>query len=96
MDLKEGEIRQRLIIFTRYPESGKVKTRLIPALGEAGAVEIHHWMAVRTLAQARRFLSQATATTSLEVRFDGGSEASVRQWLGPDLIYRPQGEGHLG
>ncbi len=28
----------QLILFARYPESGKVKTRLIPVLGERGAV----------------------------------------------------------
>ncbi|MFN5968424.1 MAG: glycosyltransferase, partial [Microcystis sp.] len=33
--------RQQLIIFTRYPESGKVKTRMIPALAAKGAEELH-------------------------------------------------------
>ena len=87
---------KRLMVFTRYPEPGKAKTRLIPALGEEGAAELHHWMAVRTLAQARRLLQEATAAASLQVRFEGGSEASMRKWLGPDLGYRPQGEGDLG
>ena len=34
-----GTIRPRVIVFTRYPEPGRVKTRLIPALGEDGAAE---------------------------------------------------------
>jgi hypothetical protein len=89
-----GGEHRRLIIFTRYPEPGRVKTRLIPALGEAGAANLHHWMAVRTLAQARRFRGEVPAT--LEVRFEGGTEASMRRWLGPDLQYRPQGKGDLG
>ncbi len=90
----EAEARQRLILFTRYPEPGKTKTRLIPALGDGGAAELHHWMAVRTLAQARRFLAQKTV--SAEVRFDGGTRTLMRKWLGPDLPCRLQGEGHLG
>jgi len=94
--LEEREIFERLIIFTRYPEPGKVKTRLIPTLGAEGAAELHHWMAVRTLAQVRRFLGQSAGARSIEVRFEGGSQAMMRQWLGPDLEYRPQGEGDLG
>ena len=90
----EAEARQRLILFTRYPEPGKTKTRLVPALGYGGAAELHHWMAIRALAQARRFLAQKTV--SAEVRFDGGTRTLMRKWLGPDLLYRPQGEGHLG
>jgi glycosyltransferase A (GT-A) superfamily protein (DUF2064 family) len=31
----------RLVIFTRYPEPGKAKTRLIPALGAEGAAALH-------------------------------------------------------
>jgi uncharacterized protein len=85
---------RRLIVFTRYPEPGKAKSRLIPALGEEGAAQLHHWMTVRALAQARRFLAEKAV--SLEVRFEGGTRALMREWLGPDLLYRPQGEGDLG
>jgi rSAM/selenodomain-associated transferase 2/rSAM/selenodomain-associated transferase 1 len=84
----------RLILFTRYPEPGRAKTRLISALGEEGAAELHHWMTVRTLAQARRFLAQKAVSS--EVRFDGGTQTLMREWLGPDLAYQPQGEGDLG
>ena len=84
----------RLILFTRYPEPGKTKTRLISALGEEGAAELHHWMTVRTLAQARRFLAQKAV--SAEVRFEGGTPSLMREWLGPDLTYRPQGKGDVG
>jgi rSAM/selenodomain-associated transferase 2/rSAM/selenodomain-associated transferase 1 len=84
----------RLILFTRYPESGKTKTRLISALGKEGAAELHHWMTVRVLAQARRFLAQKAL--SAEVRFEGGTRIMMREWLGPDLAYRPQGKGDVG
>ena len=34
----------QLAVFARYPEAGKCKTRLIPALGEEGASELHREM----------------------------------------------------
>ena len=56
----------RLIIFTRYPELGKNKTRLIPAFeddllrsqAEAKATDIHRRLAENTLAQARQWQIQ--------------------------------------
>jgi uncharacterized protein len=55
----------RLIIFTRYPELGKNKTRLIPAFedtlvrsqAEAKATDIHRHLAEHTLAQSRQWLN---------------------------------------
>lgn len=56
----------RLIIFTRYPELGKNKTRLIPALEDAmllnkaraNATNIHRRLAEHTLAQCRQWCTQ--------------------------------------
>jgi uncharacterized protein len=44
----------RLVIFTRYPVPGQAKTRLIPALGEAGAAMLQRQMTEHTIAQVRR------------------------------------------
>ncbi len=68
MDLphyKKSNQLNRLIIFTRYPELGKNKTRLIPALddallrsqAEAKATDIHRRLAEHTLAQGRQWLN---------------------------------------
>ena len=43
----------RVVVFTRPPLPGQVKTRLIPALGPAGAARLHEAMAEDTLAAAR-------------------------------------------
>ena len=43
-----------LLIFTRTPIPGKVKTRLIPITGEAGAVEIHTELLKQTIETAKR------------------------------------------
>jgi len=87
-------LRNCLIVFTRYPEPGKSKTRLIPALGPRGAADLHRKMTEHTLSWARRWKKRFPA--SLEVHFTGGSEESFQKWLGPDLSYRPQPEGDLG
>ena len=41
-----------LILFTRYPEPGTTKTRLIPQLGPRGAADIQRQMTEHILAQA--------------------------------------------
>lgn len=84
----------RLVIFTRYPEAGKAKTRLIPALGDAGAAELHRQMTERTIAQVR-FLKKSYPV-SIEVWFAGGDCDQMQAWLGADLHYQPQPEGDLG
>ncbi len=84
-----------LIIFTRYPQPSQVKTRLIPALGAAGAAALHQRMAEHTLAQARA-LRQMRAL-SIEVWFTGNSTLTqMQEWLGTDVEYYVQPEGDLG
>src|SRR5947209_486922 len=86
--------RRRLILFTRFPIAGKVKTRLIPALGLEGAAALHRRLVVRTMRAA--LLGCREAGAELEVRFDGGSESAMRHWLGDACSYQPQGAGDLG
>ncbi len=82
---------QYLIVFTRYPEPGKTKTRLIPALGEVGAAKLQRQMTEYTLS-----LVKTISHLSTEVRFAGGNVQLMRDWLGSELIYQAQGEGELG
>jgi len=94
--LQQGrrKTRNRLIVFTRYPEAGTTKTRLIPALGPDGAAELHRRMASRMLVTVRQFINMCPGT--VEVRFESGNKGLLREWLGSDLSYRYQGEGDLG
>ena len=84
----------RLIIFPRYPEPGKTKTRLIPALGAEGAADLHRQMVDSTLTWARQL--QKNSAMSLEVHYEGGDEYQIQQWLGPDIPCCPQANGDLG
>ena len=83
-----------LIVFTRLPEPGRTKTRLIPALGAEGAAELQRAMSVHTLIRARRAARNLRLT--LEVHHAGGEPEAFHDWLGPDLSYRPQAAGDLG
>ena len=82
------------MIFTRYPEPGTTKTRLIPALGAAGAAQLQRQMTEHTLAQARRL--QRDRRVTVEVLFAGSSHQTMQDWLGSELVYRQQSSGDLG
>lgn len=84
----------RLIIFTRYPQPGKTKTRLIPALGAVGAAQLHRQLTEYTLAQVKELAD--SQTLSVEVRFAGGNRQLMRDWLGDRIVYQPQNQGDLG
>ena len=88
-----GSAEKHLIILTRYPEPGKAKTRLIPALGAAGAAALHRQMAEYTVSQAR--LLQVD-DVDIDVQFTGGDRTQMQDWLGHDLHYQPQSGGNLG
>lgn len=87
-------VKERLIIFTRYPEAGLTKTRLIPILGAKGAATLHRQMTEYTLSKVREL--QNNYPLSVEVCFTGGNLSLMQHWLGSDIIYQPQGEGDLG
>ncbi len=83
-----------LIIFTRYPQAGQTKTRLIPALGAAGAASLQRQMTEHLLRQFQPFCTEKQI--GLQVHFAGGSAAQMLHWLGPDLSLTSQCGGDLG
>ena len=86
-------MRETLIIFSRYPEPGKTKTRLIPALGAEGAAQLQRQMSEHTVNTARQLASR---NANIEVHFAGGTQQLMSQWLGQDLQYVQQVAGDLG
>ena len=87
---REGVL-SRLIVFTRFPEPGKSKTRLIPALGPAGAAELHRQMVEHTLQWAKELRDRLPL--SIEIRYTGRPLEPFRRWLGPDLFVLRPGRG---
>ncbi len=85
---------ETLIIYSRYPEPGKTKTRMISALGAEGAAELQRKMTEHTLTTAKKINS--CRDINIEVHFTGGNEQLMSAWLGKDLQYIPQAAGDLG
>lgn len=83
-----------LIVFTRLPCEGQNKTRLIPALGAAGAADFHDRLARHTVGRASAFC-QAHGNVKLVIWLDGGSPHEGKEWLGAH-DFREQGCGDLG
>jgi rSAM/selenodomain-associated transferase 1 len=77
----------RIVIFAKAPVAGRVKTRLIPALGVEGAAELAARMLERTIGEA--------LATGLEVELCG--EPDPAGWYdGPAVSLAAQGGGGLG
>src|ERR1051325_6158451 len=86
--------RSQLILFTRFPEAGRVKTRLIPALGAAGAAALHRRLTLRTVRTARTACQALGA--DFQICYDGGSDRQMRHWLGAHWQMRRQEGTDLG
>jgi len=84
----------RLILFTRYPEPGRTKTRLIPALGAQGAAALQRRMSEALVAQMAEFA--ASYPVSPEIRYADGNPQAMKDWLSSDIPCLDQGEGDLG
>jgi rSAM/selenodomain-associated transferase 1 len=88
------QLTDQLTIFTRYPEPGLTKTRLIGALGEKGAAALQKELTEQTV----KNIDQLARTSTVEpvIYFEGGDLASMQNWLGHERTYKPQGDGNLG
>jgi rSAM/selenodomain-associated transferase 2/rSAM/selenodomain-associated transferase 1 len=85
---------ERLIVFTRFPEPGKTKTRLIPALGARGAARLQRQMTEHLMATAAKLSNRPGL--AVEVCHEGGNTGLMQGWLGSQFAYRPQGTGDIG
>ncbi len=84
-----------LLIFTRYPQPGESKTRLIPALGAVGAAQLQTRMTEHTINQAR-ILQTLDHDIHLSICYAGGDLSLIQAWLGEDFSYRSQIGPDLG
>ncbi len=85
---------ESLIIFTRYPEVGKTKTRMIPALGATGAANLQRQLSEHTIHTAQ--ILQQSRPIDIEIYFAGGDRSLMLSWLGNNHSYYPQASGDLG
>ena len=92
--MESMQLTDQLTIFTRYPEPGQTKTRLISALGNEGAAALQKELTEKTLQKVEQLVR--TSTIEPLICFEGGDLVSMQNWLGPDRLYKPQGSGNLG
>ena len=80
----------RIVIFAKAPVAGRVKTRLIPALGPEGAARLAREMLAATVAEA--------LASGLPVELCGDPDPAEWGDLRPGgaLLHTGQGEGDLG
>jgi rSAM/selenodomain-associated transferase 1 len=82
----------RIVIFAKAPVTGKVKTRLIPALGAEGAAGLAAEMLTRTVTEAR-----AAGVNHVELCVDPDpAHADWDRHIPHDLPLSAQGPGDLG
>ena len=86
--------KEQIIIFTRFPEPGKTKTRLIPVFGEEGAADLQRCMTEDTLERVLRLNKERSI--SIEIHYEGGNSEVMKRWFGKDVVCQPQESGHLG
>lgn len=83
--------RATIVVLTKDPVPGRVKTRLIPALGADGAARLHRAMVQETVCRARA--TGLPVRISLRGALDGPFAAELRA-LG--CAVEPQADGDLG
>jgi len=95
------EVRQRIVaVFLKFPEPGKVKTRLGRTLGNDAAAKIYRQLVGRVLEQVSRF----AAANTLTICYDPPQKGfTIRQWLAPwtdafpgEVTWLAQYPGDLG
>lgn len=83
-----------VILFCRYPLPGRVKTRLIPALGPVGTANLQRELTetiLKTLLEAKTQMG-----FDIQICFYGGSSKKMSKWLGSEHLYERQGGDDLG
>ena len=80
-----------LIVFARAPEPGRVKTRLVPLLGERGAARLHAQLVEKTLLTA-----QAAEIGEVVLYCSPGTKGKFFQQMRKRFRLLPQGRGDLG
>lgn len=84
----------RLIIMTRYPEAGKTKTRLIPALGAESAAYLHSQLIKHTW---NKVCEQTNSPNyDIDIRYFGGTTDKMQQLLDGNANCKPQQGDSLG
>ncbi|WP_455024988.1 TIGR04283 family arsenosugar biosynthesis glycosyltransferase [Oribacterium sinus] len=76
---QSGKSSQSLILFTRLPILGKTKTRLVPHIGEEGALQVH-WAILKDFSALWKKLERKEKSVSLLLFYDIPRGIAKEQW----------------
>lgn len=93
MDLQRRH-QKLIVVFARFPEAGKCKTRLIGELTAEQAAQVQLEMTQHTLDCCRKFRLETECC--IQVWYTGAGAQQMRQLYGEDLEYQAQPGGDLG
>jgi rSAM/selenodomain-associated transferase 1 len=91
-----SQAEDRLIVFTRCPDPGLCKTRLIPVLGETGSMELHKTLVRHTISSISEAVDHGV---NVEIRYVGDDLQGLRLVCGDEahrMRFRPQRGTQLG
>ena len=89
-----NSVQEIILLFTKFPEPGKSKTRLIPAVGAEQAALIQRQMTTEVLASISHY--RIEYPIDLRIYYDGGTLHLMREWLGEQNLYTTQINSDLG
>ncbi len=86
------KIKNGLIIFAKFPQEGKVKTRLAEGIGNKMATQVYKLCAENLFDQAANI-----SITNTFLFFDPSStKEKMKEWIKFDFAYHPQNNSDLG
>lgn len=85
---------EEVIIFTRYPEPGKVKTRLVPYLGAEQSARVHRLLAEQIIQLVLPLKQMRPVRISLF--YTGGTLQKMENWLKKSIILAEQQGENIG
>ncbi len=83
-----------ILLFTKYPQPGISKTRLIPAVGAEKAAEIQHHMTKKVLGNISHITEELPC--KFAIYHDGGTSKLMAEWLGEKYRFTQQIQDDLG
>lgn len=90
---RASEAESAIIVLTRLPRAGRVKSRLALTLGDEAAAESYRLTAERLFAECSRLPASVARYLFYA---DAGDEAAIRAWVGGGFRFVPQHGAHFG
>jgi len=86
--------RNAVIVFAKYPDEGKVKTRLAKTTGKKFATEFYKLCAQHTFQELKKLPEE---TIRLYIFFDSdNNRGKIKSWVNSGFLFHPQSGKNLG